>query len=259
MKPMNIRKIILTATMASAAAFSFSASAENGINAERDSVENRTTPPDRNITNPNIEGYSASETAPIVESAEIDHEGVVHFEPNSVTLTQQAEGQLKQLVEQLDKNKPVSLTVDMQQGYDANRVIDGQQSHGVQGSKDSSAGYPATGEGMAGRTDPANPNMTPDSTRPMNNAQARDAELENRAELIANYRVESIRLYLQEKGIEVVEWNLEGQPSSFSGTQLSEATNSPTGHTGQLQDLEDVQEVRIVVIGEIRPEGLSSL
>lgn len=239
MKQVHIKKLFLATAVAVAVGgvgLSVVANAENRLNqTSGDSVENITAPPDRNITNPNVDGYTPREAAPVVESVDVDHEGVVHFDPNSVTLSPQGEGQLKQLVEQLDKDKPIALTVSMREGYDP--AAESRQSQSVHGSKDSSAGYPGEGEGLAGR------NIEPSQ--------------ENRAELIARYRVESIRLYLQEKGIEVVEWNMEGQPSSFSDTQPS-AEAGVAGRT-EAELGENVQQVRVVVIGEIQPEGLSSL
>jgi hypothetical protein len=94
------------------------------------------------------------------------------------------------------------------------------------------------------------------------NSAAVGSEQENRAELIARYRVENIRLYLQEKGIEVVEWNMEGQPSNFSGTQSPEdsgLTGRDTSQASQSSEVSNVQQVRIVVIGEVQPNGLSTL
>lgn len=257
MKSVQIKKLILAAVISSGVGLSVPAFSEIPSNraVDIDSTENIAAPPDRNITNPNVDGYTPREVAPVVESADVDHEGVVHFEPNSVTLSQQGEGQLKQLVEQLDKDKPIALTVSMHTQ---------SESQSVRGSKDSSAGYPGEGEGLAGRdisppdTRTSNtPGATPNESHAINNnSQAVESEQENRAELIARYRVESIRLYLQEKGIEVVEWNMEGQPSSFSDIQPSESA----GLAGRQEaDLENVQQVRVVVIGEIQPEGLSSL
>lgn len=252
MKSISMNKLILAAAIAGVCSLNISAHAENSSSSiqKGDSIEKRATPRDNNITNPNVEGYTAPDAAPIVESANIDHEGVVHFEPNSVTLNQQAEGQLKQLVEQLDKDTPVALTLAMQEeGYETEGEIQSQRPESVEGSKDSSAGYPAEGEGLAGRSNTAG-------------SSTAVGEEENRAELIARYRMENIRLYLQEKGIEVVEWNMEGQPSSFSGTQPSDDTaltgrdNSQTGQPGESQE---VQQVRIVVIGEVKPNGLSTL
>lgn len=234
MKQIQIKKLIL-ATAITVAGVGFNVNADDRFDKTSDSVEALTAPPDRNITNPNVDGYTPREAAPIVESADVDHEGVVHFDPNSVTLSQQGEGQLKQLVEQLDKDKPIALTVAMRERHDPK--TESPQSQSVRGSKDSSAGYPGEGEGLAGR------NIEPSQ--------------ENRAELIARYRMESIRLYLQEKGIEVVEWNMEGQPSSFSGTQPSAEAAMAGGTEAGLGD--NIQQVRVVVIGEIQPEGLSSL
>lgn len=245
MKIVHMKKLVLAAAIAGVCNWNFSANAENTVNlnpANRDSMENRATSRDNNITNPNIEGYKAPDSTPVVESANIDHEGVVHFQPNSVTLSQQAEGQLKQLVEQLDKDKPVALTVTMQEGYETQS----HQPQSAEGSKDSSAGYPAEGEGMAGRS----------------KSTAAGGEQENRAELIARYRMENIRLYLQEKGIEVVEWNIEGQPSNFSGKQLPEdsgLTGRDNSQASQSSEISDVQQVRVVVIGEVQPNGLSTL
>lgn len=251
MKIVHMKKLVLAAAIAGVCSWNISANAESSVNvnpANGDSVENRATSGDRdnNITNPNIEGYNAPDSAPVVESANIDHEGVVHFQPNSVTLSQRAEGQLKQLVEQLDKDKPVALTVTMHEGYEAGGETKSHQPQSVEGSKDSSAGYPAEVEGMAARS----------------NSAAVGGEQENRAELIARYRVENIRLYLQEKGIEVVEWNMEGQPSNFSGTQSPEdsgLTGRDTSQASQSSEVSNVQQVRIVVIGEVQPNGLSTL
>src|SRR5688572_29311678 len=144
MKSVQIKKLILAAVISGGVGLSVPAFSEISSNraVDIDSTENITAPPDRNITNPNVDGYTPREASPVVESADVDHEGVVHFEPNSVTLSQQGEGQLKQLVEQLDKDKPIALTVSMHTP---------SESQSVRGSKDSSAGYPGEGEGLAGR------------------------------------------------------------------------------------------------------------
>jgi outer membrane protein OmpA-like peptidoglycan-associated protein len=250
----NMKKLILSTAIAGVAVLSVPAGAASDVypGGTTDATENRAVPQDRNITNPN---HDATTQSTSVSNADIDHEGVVHFEPNSVSLTQQAEGQLKQLVEQLDKDKPVSLTLEMR---DSGADVNSSSSLSTQrapGNMDSSAGYPADAEGLAGRTNSAD-SATDPAAQPSTNAEALEAEQRERAQLITQYRAENIRVYLQEKGIEVVEVSVEGEAAISNGIQSTEQSSLSTT---QGQTAEDVQQVRIVVIGEVRPEGLSAL
>jgi hypothetical protein len=274
MKRVNLKPLVLSAVIAGSILV-LSVQADNSsVKSQnmRETTESRSVnnPPDRNITNPNIGPHSnpvpdsTQDTSAV--TTEIDHQGVVNFEPNSVTLTEQGERQLQQLVTQLDKEKPVSLTVAvLESGSPA-------QSSETQPSTNVSAARPDQRNAMTGRINPADGSVQvgiddsqpriDDSGQSLNGA-VQEPEQADRAELISRYRMENIRRFLEEKGVEVVQWNMESEAAAFSNTQIME--NSATDgrrdiqrpQASQAQD--EVQMVRIVVIGEIQPEGLSSL
>lgn len=284
MKRLNLKKLVLSAAIVSAGSFAFSAVAENtsSISSEAQSSQSITVPADRNITNPNsgsvtyresrattTESVSiesgdettnsarGSESNAMAASEEVD--GTVHFEPNSVTLTESAERQLKQVVDQLDKNTPVALTVELQGSYSESSDISSSQSSSATLGQDSSAGLPMDERGLAGGgVSPAERSGMPGNAPvPSNNAEAIEREQEDRALLISRYRAENVRQYLERQGIEVVEWNMEGGVNSAGGT--SSDTGFATSNPAAQQSAEEVQQVRIVVIGDVQPEGLSAL
>lgn len=285
--------------------------AVNSQSMQRHTTESRSVnnnPPDRNITNPNIGPHSGPvpDSGATVSSADIDHHGIVNFEPNSVTLNRQAERQLQQLVAQLDKTKPVSLTVAMSDGTLPVQQSDNSSSsraESVRGNQDSSAGYPAgapnttssrinpadgtinpgdgtTEPGIAtiqrgdaidsrqrnaatgSRAGAVNPEPGVADTGQNTGGSAREIEEANRVELISRYRMENIRRFMEESGVEVVESNMESATAGSGDTQSMEApaTDDLSGIRGSQagQPQEEVQLVRILVIGEIQPEGLSS-
>ncbi len=289
MKHLNLKKLVLSAAIVGAGSFGFSAVAENAnsmsssnVSTNVQSSKSVTVPSDRNITNPNtpdsgsvtykettsttsesvsIEGGSEtnnmSDSDSIAATSEVD--GTVHFEPNSVTLTESAERQLKQVVDQLDKGAPVALTVELQGTYSDGSDISSSQSSSATLGQDSSAGLPMDERGLAGGgVSPAERSGMPGNAPvPSNNAEAIEREQEDRALLISRYRAENIRQYLERQGIEVVEWNMEGGVNSAGGT--SSDTGFATSNPAAQQSAEEVQQVRIVVIGDVQPEGLSAL
>lgn len=289
MKHLNLKKLVLSAAIVGAGSFGFSAVAENAnsmsssnVSTNVQSSKSVTVPSDHNITNPNtpdsgsvtykettsttsesvsIEGGSEtnnmSDSDSIAATSEVD--GTVHFEPNSVTLTESAERQLKQVVDQLDKGAPVALTVELQGTYSDGSDISSSQSSSATLGQDSSAGLPMDERGLAGGgVSPAERSGMPGNAPvPSNNAEAIEREQEGRALLISRYRAENIRQYLERQGIEVVEWNMEGGVNSAGGT--SSDTGFATSNPAAQQSAEEVQQVRIVVIGDVQPEGLSAL
>jgi hypothetical protein len=295
MKRLNLKKLVLSAAIVSAGSFAFSAVAENtsSITNDAQSSQSINVPADRNITNPNTPEYrdsvsnseststsseglssesrtietnsvSGSETnsvsgeATTMAASEVD--GTVHFEPNSVTLTESAERQLKQVVDQLDKNTPVALTVELQGSYSEGSDISSSQSSSATLGQDSSAGLPRDERGLtdAGVSPAERSGMPGNAPVPSNNAEAIEREQEDRALLISRYRAENVRQYLERQGIEVVEWNMEGGVSSAAGGTSSD-TGFATSNPSAQQSAEEVQQVRIVVIGDVQPEGLSAL
>lgn len=216
------------------------------IETESNSVSSRET---SNLNN---------ESSTMAASSEVD--GTVHFEPNSVTLTESAERQLKQVVDQLDKSAPVALTVELQGTYSDGGDISSSQSSSATLGQDSSAGLPMDERGLAGGgVSPAERSGMPGNAPvPSNNAEAIEREQEDRALLISRYRAENVRQYLERQGIEVVEWNMEGGVSSAAGGTSSD-TGFATSNPSAQQSAEEVQQVRIVVIGDVQPEGLSAL
>jgi len=215
------------------------------IETESNSVSSRET---SNLNN---------ESSTMAASSEVD--GTVHFEPNSVTLTESAERQLKQVVDQLDKSAPVALTVELQGTYSSEGDISSSSSSTTLG-QDSSAGLPMDERGLAGGgVSPAERSGMPGNAPvPSKNTEALEREAAERAVLISRYRAENIRQYLERQGIEVVEWNMEGEVSSAAGGTSSDAGFATSNPAAQ-QSAEEVQQVRIVVIGDVQPEGLSAL
>lgn len=276
MKRLNLKKLVLSAAIVGAGTFAMSAGAESSINSEssinrdtisRDAQSQSVTVPgqaDRNITNPNTPEYSnrnVTESGAIEAgeartlAAEVD--GTVHFEPNSVTLTESAERQLKQVVDQLDKGKPVALTVELQGTYNDGTGVSSQSSSAI--GQDSSAGLPMDERGLAGGgVSPAERSGMPgNAATPSNNAEAIERENADRAQLVSRYRAENIRQYMERQGIEVVEWNMESNDISGSGDSAD--TGYATSNPSARQSAEEVQQVRIVVVGDVQPEGLSAL
>lgn len=295
MKRSNLKKLVLSAAIMSAGAFAYSANAENAVSGERDvqSAQSVTVPgpADRDITNPNAPGYvnnhdnhnrsinsdnsvnsndsainngandrsvtySDVDAGRDMESATLAAEvdGTVHFEPNSVTLTEAAERQLKQVVDQLDKNAPVALTVELQ-----GTISEGStQSSSAALGQDSSAGLPMDERGLAGGgVSPAERSDTlpGNAATPSNNAEAVERETQERALLISRYRAENIRQYMERQGIAVVEWSMESNDASSAAGDTGFATSNPSAQ----QAAEEIQQVRIVVVGDVQPEGLSAL
>lgn len=289
MKTFNIKKLAISAAIASVATLGVSAMAEN-TDVDQSQVqqveeiqsstypetstdpsfsESRSGNPgsslpsninteDETVTNPNVEGYSDRSDMsgpdmegtqdrvsgqPAIEQSQpassspssssqlaAQAESSIQFEPNSVSLTQQAERELERASQQLDKSKPVALIVAVDDAASA-----GSSSAGI--NQDSSAGYPAqdsvagTGAGMG--SDPA------------------QTQQENRSQLVSMYRAENIRDYLEEKGFNVVQWNLESESTGAQNIGVSRLDNRADAQS------QDVQQLRVVVSGEIATEGLS--
>lgn len=266
MQRLNLKKLVLSAAIVGAGAFAMSAGADmNRDTMNRDAQSQSVTPgpADRNITTPNTPEYSnrnVTENGAIESgeastlAAEVD--GTVHFEPNSVTLTESAERQLKQVVDQLDKSTPIALTVELQGTYNDGSGMSSQSSSATIG-QDSSAGLPMDERGLAGGgVSPAERSGMPgNAATPSNNAEAIERENADRAQLISRYRAENIRQYMERQGIEVVEWNLESNDAAGGSSDPGFATSNPSAR----QSAEEVQQVRIVVVGDVQPEGLSAL
>ncbi|MBC6905647.1 hypothetical protein DWB84_09285 [Saccharophagus sp. K07] len=289
MKTFNIKKLAISAAIASVATLGVSAMAENTdvdqsqvqqveeiqsttypeTSSDPSFSESRSGNPgsslpsninteDETVTNPNVEGYSDRSDMsgpdmegtqdrvsgqPAIEQSQpassspssssqlaAQAESSIQFEPNSVSLTQQAERELERASQQLDKSKPVALIVAVDDAASA-----GSSSAGI--NQDSSAGYPAqdsvagTGAGMG--SDPA------------------QTQQENRSQLVSMYRAENIRDYLEEKGFNVVQWNLESESTGAQNIGVSRLDNRADAQS------QDVQQLRVVVSGEIATEGLS--
>lgn len=252
--------------------------------------------PDRNITNPNVDDGSTMNSSTMdssdsytnrsesIESrqseitrsetpvsgsdstttgsnqlADVEHETNVEFEPNSVTLNSQAERELEKVVQQLDKSKPVALIV----AVEGMSQTGSQQSSSAGINQDSSAGFPGSESSIRDNT-VAGSSTSPtemngglgdrNSTSPSVTNEAVQSQQEDRAHLISMYRAENIRDYLEEKGVEVVQWNLE---SESADSQAIGVTNLEGRNGAESQA--DIQQIRVVVTGDIEPEGLSAL
>lgn len=288
MKTFNIKKLAISAAIASVATLGVSAMAENTdvdqsqvqqveeiqsttypeTSSDPSFSESRSGNPgsslpsninteDETVTNPNVEGYSDRSDMsgpdmegtqdrvsgqPAIEQSQpassspssssqlaAQAESSIQFEPNSVSLTQQAERELERASQQLDKSKPVALIVAVDDLGSA-----GSSSAGI--NQDSSAGYPAqdsvAGTGAGKGADP-------------------QIQQENRSQLVSMYRAENIRDYLEEKGFNVVQWNLESESTGAQNIGVSRLDNRADAQS------QDVQQLRVVVSGEIATEGLS--
>lgn len=294
MKNANLKKLALSLAVASSATWGFSVAAEDSgavnqryENTRIETSTSSTVSSDRNITEPNVSSSNLNKSSAGADpsrdleanqktfsseshrmeshrsevvttdqaAAEADHSGTVRFDTNSVTLDQQAQSELQQIVNQLDKTKPVALVVEVQDEFG---LSGSTQSTSARANQDSSSGYPAREPTVAGST------MSPtetigesggipgNSARPSNTAEAIESEREDRAKLITLYRAENIRDYLEDKGIQVVQWKLDGEAATGQNIGVSRLEPGETAAS-------DVQEVRVVVEGDVEPEGLSAL
>lgn len=303
MKKLNLKKLVLSTAIIGASSFALSTHAEQAGSSNYDMRQSESqsvtapTPADRNITNPNTEGYSSTSdksknnsseseqltnrqqmmdrsqdsmdrsSSSLSAVEEVDVDETVNFEPNSVTLTESAEMQLEKVVKQIDKDKPVALTVEIQGSTietDMTTESSTSATSATTMNQDSSAGFPADERGVAGArispTERGEASISANSTLPSNNAEALESEQQDRAQLISRYRAENIRQYLERQGITVVQWEMEG---GVTGAASDETTDTgfatQSGGATSSQQSEEVQQVRIVIEGDISPEGLSAL
>lgn len=285
MKKLNVKKLVLSTAIISASSLVFAGAGNTDATKNYDAPQSQSqsvtapAPADRNITNPNTGEYSNSsstmgddtQSERTMSSAEVDVEvdvdETVRFEPNSVTLTESAEMQLEKVVEQIDKDKPVALTVEIQGSMMEEDLTSTQSStsSATVMNQDSSAGFPADDRGVAGArlspTERGEAGIPANSTRPTVNTEAVQAEQQDRAQLISRYRAENIRQYLERQGITVVQWELEGGVTQAAGGTSD--TGFVSGNKAEIsaaeQRGEEIQQVRIVVVGDVRPDGLSAL
>jgi hypothetical protein len=175
------------------------------------------------ITNPGAleslqEDPYASNTRTSGGTVDIDHEETVQF--SGTELTDASEEKLEDLADALDKDKPVAVTVAIQES-------------GVDVSGANSANPDIRAEQDASLSDRADPNGTA-------------GELDNGAEFAQ--RVDRVREFLQEQGVKVVHWQ-------FEGTTQSEATTQ----TQAMNQQQDVQQIRIVIADSIDAEKFGAL
>lgn len=218
---------------------------------EEQPIERTTTAPGTTdpsaVTSMENDNYSRNR-APATVS--VDHEETVQFE--GTALTDESEGKLEDLVEALDKDKPVAVIVAMEESPD---------SQNMSGQRDNIA--PGT----------TNPAMNSTNTSTDAGAQSRDSGMAAtgtsqtadtpESTTVFSQRVENVRQFLEEKGVEVVEWTFE---DSADGQTLSGSTNTTPSATDGLatggsatQPQEDVQQIRIVISGAMEDGGISSV
>ena len=301
MKSLNLKKLVLSTAIISASSFALSATAEQTGDASnnydmRQSESQSVTAPapsDRNITNPNTGEYSSTSSdsknnrsdrdqmmnnrdnsdrdandrsISSIEDRDSDVNETVNFEPNSVTLTESAESQLKKVVEKIDKDKPVALIVEIEgstMGSDMTSQS-GSSASATSMNQDSSAGFPADERGVAGaRVTPsegAEAGMAgEESAGPSNNSEALESEMQERAQLISRYRAENIRQYLEREGVTVVQWEMEGGVTGAASGETSDGGFATQAGTVGAEQSEEIQQVHIVIEGDVSPEGLSAL
>jgi hypothetical protein len=220
---------------------------------EQPPIERSTTAP--GTTNPGAlstmeDGRYTEDTA----AAGIDHEETVQF--SGTELTDESEKKLENLVEALDKSKPVAVIVAMQDpslrsnteanpnttgtnaGTNTSTSVPGSTTNpgiasNTTSSRDTSAGNDITGS----RDSSASRNPTTDA------GGSTGGDIQN--ESLFSQRVDEVREFLREQGVEVVQWQIEG------------STAQQTQQSPSLQ--EDVQQVRIVIAGTSQIETLSTL
>lgn len=295
MKSMNLKRLVLSTAIMGASSLAFAATADQATTNSYDVPQSESravtpsTPADRNVTNPNTEGYSSTDSdsslnhrsttraQDAMESNDqrnlndraisgIDGEldvvdETVHFEPNAVTLTESAEMQLEKVVEQIDKEKPVALTVEIQGSTTELDASSATSSSAVTMNQDSSAGFPADDSVAGARIGPSESGEAgiAANSRPSDNAAALEAEQQNRAQLISRYRAENIRQYLERQGVTVVQWEMEGGVTGAASGETTDTGFATRNQLGATNPPEDVQQVRIVIVGDVQPEGLSAL
>jgi len=139
---------------------------------------------------------------------EADHEETIQF--SGTELTPESEGKLGELVESLDKDKPVKIIVAMDQGVYENET--GQQT--------------ATSSEQLG--------VSEDSRESYTSALGQ--------------RVETVKQYMEEQGIEVTQWQFERMEEQ----DLAQQRNAQ-------ETAEDVQSVRLVIAASPEDGSLSSV
>lgn len=308
MKNFNLKRLVLSTAIIGASSLAFTATAEqaggvNNYDAPQSEAQSVTlpNPADRNITNPNTEGYSSTDnrdatlnnsstpgardtvTQDAITQDSMDSSGqlgsgdraisglsdqqvevdeTIHFEANSVTLTESAEQQLESVVEQIDKERPVALTVEIQGSTIEGDMTSSQSSSAATMNQDSSAGFPADERGVAGaRIHPESGELgiSANTTQPSDNAQALEAEHLDSAQLVSRYRAENVRQYLERQGVTVVQWEMEGGVMGAASGESTDTGFATSNQLGAMESSEDVQQVRIVIVGDVNPESLSAL
>lgn len=313
MKNFNLKRLVLSTAIIGASSLAFTATAEqaggvNNYDAPQSEAQSVTlpNPADRNITNPNTEGYSSTDNRdatlnnsstpgardtvtqdsmsqeaitqdsmdrndPLdspdraisgLSDQQVEVDETIHFEANSVTLTESAEQQLESVVEQIDKERPVALTVEIQGSTIEGDMTSSQSSSAATMNQDSSAGFPADERGVAGaRIHPESGELgiSANTTQPSDNAQALEAEHLDSAQLVSRYRAENVRQYLERQGVTVVQWEMEGGVTGAASGESMDTGFATSNQLGAMESSEDVQQVRIVIVGDVNPESLSAL
>lgn len=303
MKNFNLKRLVLSTAIIGASSLAFTATAEqaggvNNYDAPQSEAQSVTlpNPADRNITNPNTEGYSSTDNRdatlnnsstpgardtvtqdsmdrndPLdspdraisgLSDQQVEVDETIHFEANSVTLTESAEQQLESVVEQIDKERPVALTVEIQGSTIEGDMTSSQSSSAATMNQDSSAGFPADERGVAGaRIHPESGELgiSANTTQPSDNAQALEAEHLDSAQLVSRYRAENVRQYLERQGVTVVQWEMEGGVMGAASGESTDTGFATSNQLGAMESSEDVQQVRIVIVGDVNPESLSAL
>lgn len=139
---------------------------------------------------------------------EADHEGTLQF--SGTELTPESEGELQTLVESLDKQKPIKVIVAMDDDMYENDA--GQQ--------------------------------TPTAS------QQTDVSLDSRTRYTSAFgqRVDTVKQFMQEQGVEVTHWQFERMEEQ----DLAQQEDAQ-------EDAQDVQSVRLVILGSSEDNGISAV
>lgn len=175
---------------------------------DRATTADGTTQPDA-LSSIENNGYSSD--ADLNRSGSLtqaDHEETIQF--SGTELTPESEGKLGELVESLDKDKPVKIIVAMDQGVYENET--GQQT----------------------ATSSEQPGVSEDSRESYTSALGQ--------------RVETVKQYMEEQGIEVTQWQFERMEEQ----DLAQQRNAQ-------ETAEDVQSVRLVIAASPEDGSLSSV
>jgi hypothetical protein len=170
------------------------------------------------------------------DAVEFDHEETVQF--TGTDLTDASEEKLEDLAEALDKDKPVAVIVALQE---SSADISNTET------ANSTSDIRTEQELNESRNNMANSNTQTTDTAVNNGAQGTNSaqgQVANGAEFAE--RVDRVREFLREQGVNVVQWQFEG-------------TNQSQAISQQDVNQEDLQQIRIVITNSTDANTIGAL